>query len=186
MKSDVERWLGCDGEKFLREIGIEKGQKVLDFGCGEGCYTIPAAKVVGKEGKVCAVDKENEVLSRLMETAKSEGLKNIKPKKTAGELKIGLKDASLNAVLFYDVLHYIDDKRKIFKELARVLKPRGFLSLYPKHHKLDSHPLMEMGLEDIIEEIKSANFNFEEKVYKELIHDEKCERDYILNFRKRI
>ncbi len=35
MKSDVERWLENDGEKFLKEIGIKKGQKVLDFGCGE-------------------------------------------------------------------------------------------------------------------------------------------------------
>lgn len=186
MNKDVKRWLEKDGTKFLKDIGIKEGQTVLDFGCGEGHYAIPAAKVVGGQGKVYAVDKDEKVLGRLMEVAKSKGLKNIEVKKSSGELKIGLKDRSLDAVLFYDVLHYIDNKRKSFEEIARILKPGGLLSLYPKHHKLDSHPLMEMNLEDIIEEAKIMGFNFEGRLYKELIHDEKCEKDYILNFRKKV
>jgi ubiquinone/menaquinone biosynthesis C-methylase UbiE len=185
MKSDVEKWLETEGEKFLREIGLKKGQKVLDFGCGEGHYTIPAAKIVGRQGKVYALDKEEEILSRLMGTAKSERLKNIEIEKTSGKLEIGLKDGSMDVVLSYDVLHYIDEKGRIFGEFARVLKPKGLLFVYPKHHKTDSYPLMDMGLEDIIREIKSKNFRFEDRLYKELIHDNKCEKDYILNFRKK-
>ncbi len=44
----------------LAEIGMQKGQMVLDFGCGSGDYTIPAAKVVGKSGTIYAVDKSED------------------------------------------------------------------------------------------------------------------------------
>ena len=186
MNKDIKKWLEKDGIKFLKDIGIKEGQTVLDFGCGEGHYAIPIAKVVGEQGKVYAVDKDEKVLGRLMERAKSKGLKNIEAKQSSSELKIGLKDGSMDVVLFYDVLHYIDNKRKIFEEIARILKSGALFSLYPKHHKLDRHPLMEMSLEDIIKEVKSANFSFERRLYKGLIHDEKCEKDYILNFRKKV
>jgi len=44
--------------ELLERIGISKGQTVLDFGCGYGIYTIPVAKIVGKQGRVYALDKE--------------------------------------------------------------------------------------------------------------------------------
>ena len=57
MQSDVTYWLEEAGEKLLKHIGIKEKQKVLDFGCGEGNYAIPAAQVVGKDGVVYASDK---------------------------------------------------------------------------------------------------------------------------------
>lgn len=38
--------------EVLRNVGINRGQLVLDFGCGSGTYTIPAAKIVGEQGRV--------------------------------------------------------------------------------------------------------------------------------------
>ena len=38
MKDDIKRWIKEDGQKFLMEIGIKKGQTILDFGSGEGHY----------------------------------------------------------------------------------------------------------------------------------------------------
>jgi len=40
---DMDRWEKEDGVKFLRKVGLRPGQTVLDFGCGAGHYTIPAA-----------------------------------------------------------------------------------------------------------------------------------------------
>ena len=57
MESDVDKWLKEKAEKFLKEVGIRKDQTVLDWGCGSGYYTIPAAKIVGDKGKVYALDK---------------------------------------------------------------------------------------------------------------------------------
>ncbi len=43
-------------EKVLNEAGIRKGSVVVDYGCGPGRYTIPVARMVGKEGRVYAID----------------------------------------------------------------------------------------------------------------------------------
>jgi len=188
MKEDVERWIKEDGERFLREIGIREGHIVLDFGCNEGHYAIPAAKVVGSKGRVYAVDKDKEPLDKLEETARLQGLENIETVQTTGEPKIALEDESVDVVLLYDVLHYMskDERKKLFGEIYRVLNPGGFLSVYPKHTS-ENHPLWELAgitREHVKREIKGANFSFKRKFYKKLIHDESHTEDYILNFTK--
>ena len=50
--NQMEWWERDTGLKFLKEIGLKYGQRVLDFGCRVGHYTIPAAKVVGNKGIV--------------------------------------------------------------------------------------------------------------------------------------
>ena len=69
MNDEIKKWLAKDGENFLRGIGIRKGQTVLDFGCNKGHYTIPAAKVLGKQGKVYAFDKDKDALIEEIEAA---------------------------------------------------------------------------------------------------------------------
>jgi precorrin-6B methylase 2 len=78
VKTDVEMWIEKDGEYFLRTVGIKEGQTVLDFGCGEGHYAVPAAKLVGEKGKVYAVDKDKQALDRLTKLIEENNIKNIK------------------------------------------------------------------------------------------------------------
>jgi precorrin-6B methylase 2 len=61
-----------DGICFLKGIGIENDRMILGFGCGEGHYTIPAAKVAGEGGNVYALDKKRESLRELERIAKKE------------------------------------------------------------------------------------------------------------------
>jgi len=177
MGTDIERWLKEDGEVFFREIGIKEGQAVLDFGCGGGNYTIPAAEVVGKAGKVYAIDKNEEVLINLAQKVESEGLRNIELIKTSGEMKIGLEDESIDLVLLYDVLHHISERRKIFDEVYRVLKTGALLSVYPKH--------LESEEETIRKEVEESNLCLEGKTSKKLLHGDSLNEDYVLNFRKK-
>lgn len=190
MEIDVKKWLNRGGEAFLEDIGIKKGDVVLDFGCGAGYYTIPAAKVVRKDGKVYAMDKDIESMHKLMEMAKTKGLKNIIPIHTKSEeLKINLESESIDTVLLYDVLHYMEalERKKIYEEIYRILKTGGILSVYPKHRKSDEPlwNLSDMELDDVIEEINSRYFYLQRKFYKKLLHNGNYNTGYILNFRKK-
>jgi ubiquinone/menaquinone biosynthesis C-methylase UbiE len=187
MTDDIKIWLKKAGKIFLDEVGIKEGDILLDFGCGEGHYTIPSAKLVGEKGRVYALDKDGEVLDELMKIAKVESLENIEPIKTSGELKIPLEDDSVDVVLLYDVLHYMDERRELIDDIYRVMKLGGILSVYPKHHSSDS-PLMglaNLSLEDIIREIEEVGFQFEKRYFKRLVHDDNYNKGYILKFRKR-
>jgi chemotaxis methyl-accepting protein methylase len=114
---------------------------------------------------------------------KAEGLENIRVIKTKGELKIDLNNKFLDAVLLYDVLHYheIEERRKIYHEIYRILKNGGLLSVFPRHHKEHMH----LELEGVKKEIEKADFYYEKKIFKTLIHDDDYVKDYVFNFRKR-
>ena len=184
MKKDVEKWLEEDGEEFLKEIGIKQGQTVLDFGCGEGHYAIPAAKLVGDTGKVYAVDKDEQALHRLLQRIKKYKIKNIEVMKK--ESTTALENNFVDFIICYDVVHYLKDRKRLYHEFYRILRPEGIFSLYPKHHK-DDHPLMElahMKLEGVLEEVEEAGFALQEHSLKNLIHDDSYNMGYILNFKK--
>jgi len=179
METDVERWLRKDGQVFLTQIGIKKGQVVLDFGCGSGNYTIPAARVVGEKGKVYALDKDQEGLDGLMEKTRPFGLKNIETMKTSGQLEIGLEDVSVDAVLVYDVLHshYFPtaaERKELLHEVRRVLRPEGLLSVFPAHMEEDQ----------IKREIESVGFRLEGECAKTLLdYGDRLSEGRILSFR---
>lgn len=186
MKTDLEKWFAKEGEFYLKKNGVRSGQFVLDFGCNVGHYTIPIAKVVGKQGKVYAVDKDEQALDQLMQEATAKGIKNIIPIITSGEFKIKLESNHVDVVLLYDVLHYLssEERRELYREVYRILKIGGLLSIYPKHYKLDE-PLWElsdMELESLIKELENANFCFRGKDFKKLLHNDNYERGYILKF----
>jgi len=186
MKIEISKWLEKDGENFLRGVGIESGHLVLDFGSGEGHYTIPAAKVVGSKAKVYALDKDKGALDRLKKTVEQSNITNIDF--IEENSKIPLKNDFLDAVLCYDVIHYEGKKKRsaLYNEIRRVLKKGGLLSVYPKHHQEDS-PLMELAnvdLESLVDEIEKSGFKLEDKFSRTLLHDEYYNKGFILNFRR--
>jgi ubiquinone/menaquinone biosynthesis C-methylase UbiE len=184
---DKEKWLEQDGVKFLRRIGIRRGQILLDFGCGSGNYAIPAAEIVGGEGTIYALDKNRRALDELMRKAEAEGLTNIKRMETSGQLKIDLEEESIDVVLVYDVIHHYyfpraEDRGRILREVHRVLKPNGFVSFYAGDPEV-YHNYRE--LEIIERQIEDANFYLESEHSGMLIHEGMLVKGQVLNFRKR-
>lgn len=182
-ENDLTQWLREDGQKFLRSLGVREGQVLLDYGCGEGHYTLPAAQTVGEKGKVYAQDQG--VSSQIKKQLQKYNIQNTRiiEKKTL----IPLEDHSVDFILCYDVLHYLEERKKAYQEFNRVLKSSGTLSVYPKHHK-DDDPLMglaHIGLDEIAKEIEETGFSLKAKLYKKLIHDESITQGCVLNFQKR-
>ena len=111
--------------------GLEKGQVVLEYGCGIGSYTIPAAQIVGDEGTVYALDIHPLAITTVKRRAAKENLTNIKT--ILSDRDTGLPDESVDVVLLYDTLHLVGDQQALLEELHRVLKPGGFLSADHMH-----------------------------------------------------
>ena len=178
--NDNEIWVTKYSEKLLREVGIKKDQVVLDFGCRIGNYTIPVARIVGQNGYVYALDTNKESLNELMRISKRYGLKNIKSIEITEEVKIPVPDESVDVILLYDVIHLVNDRKKLYEEALRVARENALISVLPKHFR----EYMHMSLEDVRNEIKKT-FYFEGMLFRKINHDDKLQRGHIFNFRKR-
>jgi cyclopropane fatty-acyl-phospholipid synthase-like methyltransferase len=128
MNNDVQPWIKNEGIIYIRDLGLQAGQILVDFGCNAGHYTIPAAKVVGSEGKVYAIDQEQTAIDQLMKTAQNEGLDNIIPI-ISRKATIDLPTASVDVVLIYDVLHYLntDKRNNLYQSVNIILRDDGIL-----------------------------------------------------------
>ena len=188
MNNEMERWEKGKGIVFLRKIGIRTGQTVLDFGARSGHYSIPAALIVGNNGVIYAVDKEEEALEELKEKTITFGLHNIKTIRTSGKVKLDLGNESMDVILLYDVLHYLKkvERKSLYEEILRLLKPNGFLSVYPKHVVGDTpmDELKELTLNDVKQEIQNSGFFFTDKLCDEISHNNGINQGCILNFEK--
>ena len=125
--------------KQLQKVGIEEGQTVLDFGCGPGSYAIPAARMVGERGRIYALDIHPLAIKAVEKKAKKERLTNIKT--ILSDRDTGLPDGSIDVVLLYDTIHMIKHKQSLLKELHRVMKTNGLLSILAEH----------ISVEDVLE-----------------------------------
>ncbi|MCK4339232.1 MAG: class I SAM-dependent methyltransferase [Candidatus Cloacimonetes bacterium] len=182
-------WENNKGINFLKKAGIKEDYKVLDFGCNNGNYSIPASKIVGENGRVYAIDNNSYALEILKEKAKLLPYKNIKTVNNNGNLNINLKSNYIDFVLLYDILHYLklENRKTLYQEIYRVLKPNSILSVYPKHI-IGNMPLMEftdISLRELINEIENNGFEFIIKICSVLSHDEHLEEGCIINLRKR-
>ncbi|MHA1899185.1 MAG: class I SAM-dependent methyltransferase, partial [Promethearchaeota archaeon] len=190
MFDSVKKWISEDGPKFISDLGIKEGNVVVDFGCNEGHYTFPIARIVGKSGLVYAVDKSEYVLDNLIKDAakiKIDKLQNIKTINTNGGLKLPqIKDNSVDFVLTFDILHYLhkNERLELYKEVHRVLKPEGIYLVYPKHISED-WPLMnfaDLSVDDVIEEIERIGFKNIFQKQMDLFHDDDFDHGYVLKF----
>ncbi len=119
----------------LLNHGLGPGQVVLDFGCGIGSYSIPAARIVGDEGLVYALDIHPLAIRAVERRAREANLSNIRTILSSGDT--ALADGSVDVVLLYDVLHSVAEKEALMEELYRVLKPGGLLLVKPDHMTRD-------------------------------------------------
>jgi len=116
--------------KLVREIGVNAGMTVVDLGCGQGGFTVSLAKIVGKRGKVLAVDISDEYLAELMHRLNKHGVKNVVTfvQADAVSLKNVLPNESADVAASYRLLEELKQPKAmagIVKEMARIVKEGG-------------------------------------------------------------
>lgn len=138
---------------------------VVEFGCGYGTFTIPAAKTV--KGIVYAIDIEEEMIKRVAERANEEKLNNIKMMlRDFVNEGSGLEDKSVDYAMLFNILH-AEKPEALLKEAYRILKPEGKLGVIhwnydpetPRGPPMTIRPRPEQCIEWAIE----VGFKFENR-----------------------
>ncbi|MFN7087649.1 MAG: methyltransferase domain-containing protein [Burkholderiales bacterium] len=120
----VESFAGVANPFSLR--ALDPGEKVVDAGSGGGFDCFVAAHQVGPKGKVVGVDMLAEMLEKSRASAEFMGLKQVEFREGLLE-QIPVEDGWADVVISNGVINLCADKRQVFSELWRILRPGGRL-----------------------------------------------------------
>jgi len=119
---DADLSLGCGIPTDY--AGIKKNDHVLDLGSGAGNDCFVARALVGEKGKVTGLDMTEPMIMKAKENCAKLGFTNVEF--VPGDIeKMPFEDKLFDVVISNCVLNLVPDKSKAFREIYRVLKPRG-------------------------------------------------------------
>jgi ubiquinone/menaquinone biosynthesis C-methylase UbiE len=131
--------MGCHGGFSLDEAtrrswynpedllaNLKAGMTFVDVGCGDGFYSLLAAKKVGSSGRVYAVDIDPSGIEKLQNKAKAQGINNITSKAGRAEDTVFCPGCA-DFVFFSMDLHDFEDPTKVLANARQMLKPFGQL-----------------------------------------------------------
>ena len=116
-----------DPQAVLERLRLPQNSrcKALEFGCGYGTFTLPAASCT--QGTVTALDIEPDMVSLVQQRAKDAGLANVRAEvRDFVEYGTGVPDGSQGHVMVFNLLH-IKDPQALLRE------PTGFSSLAARY-----------------------------------------------------
>jgi ubiquinone/menaquinone biosynthesis C-methylase UbiE len=156
--------------RLLDRVGIRPGERVLELGPGPGAFTVEAARRVGPQGRVVAVDIQPRMIAQVEARVRQAGLTNVETY-VAGAHSLPLPAASVDRAFLITVLGEIPDPNRALAELHRVLAPDGVLSVGEAFPDPD-YPFPS----ETIHRVEAAGFRLAER------HGNFW--DYTLNFRR--
>jgi arsenite methyltransferase len=107
---------------------LQRGEHVVDVGCGGGIDSLVAAKMVGASGRVIGVDMTPAMLEKARTSGAAAGVANVEFRAGFGEA-LPVEDGWADVVISNGVLNLMPDKDAALQEMARVLKPGGRLQI---------------------------------------------------------
>ena len=129
MGSKVREWI-MNPVSTLEGADVQPGQTVLEVGCGTGFFTVPAAKLIGDQGSLVAMDPSSGFIEVVSKKVQSADLKNVRIVKRDA-LDTGLDAASMDKVLLFGVIPFpLLPLNRLLPEMYRVLKPEGTLAVW--------------------------------------------------------
>ncbi len=120
----VESFAGVANPFSLQPLA--RGERVVDVGSGGGFDSFIAVSQIGSEGELIGIDMTGEMLEKSRSTAKLLGHKNVEFRDGLAE-KLPIEDNWADVIISNGVINLCADKRKVFTEILRVLRPGGRL-----------------------------------------------------------
>jgi len=147
-----------------RWLNIQAGQRVCDFGCGNGYHTLPMAKAVGAEGRVFAVDLQAEMLRLLGVRLAAENVENTTPVLSTLQ-DPRLPEGELDLILMVDVYHELSHPVRVMEHLRGALKADGRMVLIEYRGEDSAVPikvLHRMDRAQVVREMAAHGMRFVE------------------------
>ena len=110
----------------ILEKYVEEGMTVLDLGCGPGFFSVEAAKMVGRSGKVIAADLQQKMLDILKKKIQGTEIENRIVLHKCEEDRLGIREKVDCALAFY-LIHEVPDQENLLREVRSTLKLDGML-----------------------------------------------------------
>ena len=152
-------------ERILADLSLDPAAVLADIGAGTGFLSLPAANVL-PQGRVLAVDRQQDMLDMIEERAREQGLTNIETIQ-ADAAALPLADGSVHAVLMSNVFHDIDAQDDMLSEVRRILRPGGTYYLVEWDTiKTSMGPPLEIRIapEDLSSRLTDAGFTVDQVV----------------------
>ncbi len=109
---------------LVRSLQLKPGQVVADIGAGSGVISMRMAELLLPDGKVMAVDVQDEMLERLKENCEKAGVTNVEPVKGT-QNSTGLPDGSIDLAIMVDVYHEFEFPYEMLSAISKAMKPGG-------------------------------------------------------------
>jgi ubiquinone/menaquinone biosynthesis C-methylase UbiE len=170
-----ERRRAIPAKSIVKRMNTSGRERVLDLGAGIGYFSIPMSQAV-KE--VLAFDMEPKMLEILGGRVREKGIPNIVPIR-ADMLRLPLQDASADRVLAAFVYHEVGSPKMLLEEVARVLRPKGRLTVidFQKKETPMGPPIEERKPPEHVKRTAAKSFRLvqdtEEDVYYQLEFEKK-------------
>ncbi len=152
--------------RTLQDAGVEPGQTVVEVGCGTGFFTLPAATLIGDQGRLIAMDVTSDFITRVSKKVEAANLRNVQVIKR-NALDTGLDTASMDKVLLFGVIPFpLLPLNRLLPEMNRVIKPEGSLAVWlfpPVVHFWVPKSILQSGLFKYVNK-RNGVYNYKQRV----------------------
>lgn len=141
---------------MIDSLGLKPGMVVADIGAGSGVISTLIAPRVGPEGKVFAVDIQQEMLNALTKKCRDRGINNVEP--VLGTTRSpGLKPETVDLAVMVDVYHEFNFPYEMLLEIAQSLKPGGRVAFVEYRKEDPTVPIKEVHKMSEVQVLREAS-----------------------------
>ena len=137
----VVKWLNSPLRKLIQNPNkimgeyVSPGNTVIDLGCGGGYFAVALAKMVQENGRVIAMDLQQEMLDFTRDLAVRNRVVDRITLHQCEADDFLLTDVKVDFALAFYMVHEVPDRNRFFTQVAAILNPdASFMIIEPKHH----------------------------------------------------